>query len=96
MPSDPRTSKILVYGQQCYYGKIVPNKSFESFWWTFKPANSHSLAILSSTVRLREVILDLLTSKRVSASAYERFRLGKVTTVVSVEKLRGPQIGVRL
>ena len=43
--------------------------------WTLKPAKSHSLAILSFTVRLRDVILALGTSKWVSASAYERWPL---------------------
>ena len=30
--------------------------SLESYRWTLKPKNSHSLAIFSSTVRLRQVI----------------------------------------
>ena len=61
--------KILVNAE------IVPKKSqFESFWWNQKPENlsSHSLAIFSSFVCLREVILALWTSKWVSSSAYER------------------------
>ena len=65
--------KILVNAQKCNYAEIVPKKShFESSWLTQKPANSHRLAIFSSTVRLREVILALWTSKWVSASAFER------------------------
>ena len=65
--------EILVNAQKSNYGETVPKKAqFESSWWTYKPANSHSLAIFSTTVRLSAVILALWTSKWVSASAYER------------------------
>ena len=65
--------KILANAQKCNYAEIGPKKShFESSWWTLKPANSQNLAIFSSTVHLREVILALWTSKWVSVSAYER------------------------
>ena len=58
--------KFLLTNKICNYGKIVSKKSH------LKPANSHSLGISSSTVRLREVIFALRTSKCVSASTYER------------------------
>ena len=82
--------KILVNVFKCNYGEIAPKKSHLKVpGGVKKPANSHSLTIFSSTVRLREVILALWTLKWASASAYERCRL-------LVKKLPGQQFGGRL
>ena len=55
--------KMLANAQTCNYAEIVPKKShFESSWWTLEPANSHNLAIFSSTICLKEVILAPWTS----------------------------------
>ena len=85
--------KTLVNAQKFNFSEIIHKKSP---WWTYKPVNSHSLAIFSSTVRLREVNLALWTSEWVSTSAHERcpFTEGKKCRVL-VEKLPGPQFGVR-
>ena len=48
--------QILVNAQKCNYGKIFLKSLAFIYRWTLKPKNSHSLAIFSSTVRLREVI----------------------------------------
>ena len=63
----------------------------------FKASKLFQLGCFSSTVRLWEVILALWTSKWVSASAYDRwsFMEGKKCRVL-VDKLPGPQFGVRL
>ena len=52
--------------------------SFESYWWTLKPANSHSLAISFSTVRLRKSRPSRLLQLRVrlrEVAAYERLEM---------------------
>ena len=64
--------KMLVHALKCNYAEIFPNKShIQGSWWTYKPVNSHSLAIFSSTVHLREVILALWTLEWVSACKWE-------------------------
>ena len=94
--------KFLLTHKNFDYSKIVPirTRSFESYWRTLKPVNSYSLAIFPSTIHLREVILAVWTSKRVSTSPYLRgVRILEVKNVEfqSVQKLpTGPQFGVRL
>ena len=81
--------KILLFAQKCNYGKIV-----KKFLVDLKASKllRLELAIFFPTVCLREVILALWILKWVSASAYKRCPL----TGVLVDKLPGPQFGVRL
>ena len=68
-----RMCKVLFNAQKCNYGETVPKKShFE---------NSHSLAISSSTVHLREVILALSTLKWVLGSLMRGAHLREVRNV---------------
>ena len=83
--------------QMSPYGEIVPKKSkLKLPSGLKKPGNSHSSAVFSSTVLLREVILALWTSKWVSASAYERCPLMGRKKCRVLEKLPGPKFGIHL
>ena len=73
------------------FSEIIHKKSP---WWTYKPVNSHGLAIFSSTVRLREVILVEL-GMGVPVRLREVLLTGGKKCRVLVEKLPGPQFGVR-
>ena len=73
-----RTSKLILIARKCNNVKIVPKKAQLK---TLQLTNSHSLAIFSSTVRLRDVIfssLDLDMGVRVrlrEESAYGRLKM---------------------
>ena len=64
----------------------------------FKANNSHSLAIFSSSVHLREVISALWTSKRAYESAYEKSPLtgGLKCRVLADGEIAGTAVCVRL
>ena len=87
---------MLVNTQKCDNAEICPKTSHLKVPGRLEnKVNYHSLAIFSSTVCLREVILDLWTLEWVSTSPYKRCPLtGSKKCRVFVEKLPGSQFGV--